>query len=73
MAVSFQKTIPLLRIFDVERAKEFYAGFLGFAVDWEHHFEDNAPTYLQVSRAGLVLHPSEHHGDSCPVPRSSSG
>ena len=59
---------PLLRIFDVERAKEFYAGLLGFSVDWEHHFEDNAPAYLQVSRAGLVLHLTEHHGDGCPGP-----
>ena len=66
MAVSFLKTIPRLRIFDVERAKEFYAGLLGFSVDWEHHFEDNAPAYLQVSRAGLVLHLTEHHGDCCP-------
>ena len=68
MAVSFQRTIPLLRIFDLEKAKEFYGGFLGFAVDWEHHFEDNAPAYLQVSRAGLVLHLTEHHGDCCPGP-----
>src|SRR6516162_11021984 len=66
MAVSFQKTIPLLRIFDVERAKEFYVGFLGFAVDWEHHFEQSALAYLQVSRDGLVLHLTEHHGDCCP-------
>ena len=68
MAVSFQKTIPLLRILDAERAKEFYARFLGFSVDWEHHFEDNAPAYLQVSRAGLVLHLTEHPGDCCPGP-----
>ena len=66
MAVSFQKTIPLLRIFDVEKAKEFYVGFLGFSLDWEHHFEDNTPAYLQLSRAGLVLHLTEHHGDCCP-------
>jgi hypothetical protein len=32
------QTIPLLRIFDVERAKAFYVGFLGFAIDWEHRF-----------------------------------
>jgi Glyoxalase superfamily protein len=40
-------------------------GFLGFAVDWEHRFEENTPAYLQVSKAGLVLHLSEHHGDAC--------
>ncbi len=52
MAVAFQKTIPLLRIFDVEKAKEFYVYYLGFSVDWEHHFEDNTPAYIQVSRDG---------------------
>ena len=66
MAVEFQKTIPILRIFDVAKAKEFYGGFLGFMVDREHHFDDNTPAYIQVSRAGLVLHLSEHHGDCCP-------
>ena len=64
--VEFQKAIPVLRIFDVAKAKEFFVGFLGFTVDWEHHFEENAPAYLQVSRAGLTLHLSEHHGDACP-------
>jgi hypothetical protein len=43
MAVSFTKTIPLLRIFSVDKAKEFYVDFLGFCVDWEHHFDDNSP------------------------------
>lgn len=66
MAVSFQKTIPLLRIFSVDKAKEFYVDYLGFALDWEHHFEPNTPAYLQVSRDGLTLHLSEHHGDCCP-------
>jgi catechol 2,3-dioxygenase-like lactoylglutathione lyase family enzyme len=66
MDVAFQKTIPILPIFSVEKAKEFYVGFLGFSIDWEHHFEDNTPSYLQVSRAGLVLHLSEHYGDCCP-------
>jgi catechol 2,3-dioxygenase-like lactoylglutathione lyase family enzyme len=66
MSIAFQKTIPIVRIFDVTKAKEFYVGFLGFAVDWEHHFAENTPAYLQVSRAGLTLHLSEHHGDACP-------
>src|SRR6516225_7945682 len=66
MTIAFQKTIPILRIFSVEKAKEFYVGYLGFAVDWEHRFEDNTPAYIQVSRAGLTLHLSEHHGDCCP-------
>ena len=60
------QSVPLLRIFDVAKAKEFYLGFLGFAVDWEHRFEDVAPVYMQVSRGGLVLHLTEHYGDCCP-------
>src|SRR5262249_32209016 len=68
MAVAFLKTIPRLCILDVERATEFYAGFPRFCVDGEHHSEDDAPAYLQESRAGLVLHLTEHHGDCCPGP-----
>jgi len=60
------KTTPVLRIFDENKAKEFYVGFLGFNVDWEHRFEEGLPLYMQVSRDACVLHLSEHHGDCCP-------
>ncbi len=64
--IGFDQTIPILRIFSVEKAREFYLDFLGFTLDWEHRFGDNFPLYMQVSRAGLRLHLSEHHGDACP-------
>lgn len=64
--IAFEQTIPILRIFDVAKAKEFYCEFLGLALDWEHRFDERAPLYMQVSRAGLTLHLSEHHGDCCP-------
>jgi len=60
------QTIPLLRIFDVEQAKAFYVGFLGFRLDWEHRSGADGPAYLQVSRSGCVLHLTGHHGDCCP-------
>ena len=60
------QTIPIFRIFDVDKAREFYLTFLGMAVDWEHRFDDKAPLYMQVSRGALKLHLSEHHGDGCP-------
>src|SRR4051812_16431139 len=66
MSLNVLQTVPILRIFSVEKAREFYVGFLGFAVDWEHRFDDKAPLYMQVSRGGCVLHLSEHHGDCCP-------
>ncbi|MFG2223142.1 glyoxalase superfamily protein [Streptomyces sp. NPDC048644] len=66
MAIVFHRTVPVLRIFDVAKAHEFYVGYLGCAVDWEHRFEPGMPLYTQVSRGGLVLHLSEHHGDATP-------
>ena len=62
----FGKTVPILRIFDEAKAREFYVEFLGFKVDWEHRFEANTPLYMQISREGCVLHLSEHHGDCSP-------
>jgi hypothetical protein len=48
MAVPFHQTVPLLRIFHVQQARDFYVGFLGFRIDWEHRFDPTAPVYLQV-------------------------
>ncbi|CAI0854882.1 Bleomycin resistance protein [Serratia grimesii] len=64
--MEFSAAIPILRIFSVEKAKEFYLDFLGFTLDWEHRFSEDLPLYAQVSRSGLTLHLSEHHGDSTP-------
>ena len=66
MSIGFNSPIPILRIFSVEKAKEFYIDFLGFKIDWEHRFEESLPLYMQVSRGELVLHLSEHYGDSTP-------
>ena len=60
------QTIPILRIFDVAKARAFYLDYLGFHADWEHRFEPDLPLYLQVSRGGCTLHLSEHHGDGTP-------
>ena len=66
MAIVFKSVVPILRIFDIPKADEFYLGFLGFSVDWDHRFDANAPLYRQVSRGALLLHLSEHHGDGSP-------
>jgi hypothetical protein len=65
-AVRLQMGIPILRIFDEVKAKEFYLDFLGFTMDWDHRFGPNMPLYMQVSRSCLQLHLSEHHGDASP-------
>lgn len=57
---------PVLRIFDVHKALDFYVDWLGCTVDWEHRYGDNFPVYMQVSLGDIVLHLTEHHGDACP-------
>jgi hypothetical protein len=58
--------IPVLRSFDDVRAREFYLGYLGFTVEFEHRFESQAPLYMRLRRDRFVLDLSEHHGDGTP-------
>ncbi len=64
--MTFHNPIPILRSFDEAKAKEFYVGFLGFNIDWEHRFEENTPLYMQLSKDDCVIELSEHHGDASP-------
>lgn len=64
--IHFHSIIPILRIFDIEKANEFYVDYLGFSVEWVHHFEGQTPAYMQITRDGMTLHLTEHHGDCCP-------
>jgi hypothetical protein len=69
MEIVFNWVVPVLRIFDISKSDEFYQGFLGFSVDWDHRLDANAPLYRQISRGSLILHLSEHHGDGNPGAR----
>ncbi len=60
------QAVPILSIFDAGKALAFYRDWLGFSVDWEHRFEADTPLYMQISRDGLILHLTEHHGDCTP-------
>ena len=66
MSFIANQVIPVLRIFDEQKAREFYPGYLGFSVDFEHRFEPGTPLFMQVSRGGITLRLSEHHGDGTP-------
>jgi catechol 2,3-dioxygenase-like lactoylglutathione lyase family enzyme len=66
MTPQFTRSIPILRIFDIAKAKEFYFGFLGFKVDFEHRFEPDLPLFMQISLGDVILYLSEHHGDCSP-------
>lgn len=65
-AVVLSPAIPLIRIFDVEKAKDFYLGRLGFTLEWEHRYDETFPLYAQISRSGATLHLTEHAGDCTP-------
>lgn len=60
---------PILRMFDVAKARAFYVEWLGFEVYFEHRFGPEMPLYMGVRRDGLELHLSEHHGDTTPGTR----
>jgi catechol 2,3-dioxygenase-like lactoylglutathione lyase family enzyme len=64
--MAFHAPIPILRIFDEAKARQFYVDFLGFRVDFEHRFEPDAPLYMGVSLGDCKLNLSEHHGDGSP-------
>jgi catechol 2,3-dioxygenase-like lactoylglutathione lyase family enzyme len=66
MSIEFRRAVPVFRIYSLDKAREFYVGFLGFKVDWEHSFEPGGPVYMQVSRGDVAFHLSEHHGDGTP-------
>jgi uncharacterized glyoxalase superfamily protein PhnB len=69
VTIKLAPAIPILRIFDIGKAREFYLDYLGFRQDWEHRFDDRAPLYQQVSLGDAVLHLTEHHGDCAPGAR----
>jgi len=64
--MKFSAPTPILRVFNEAKVREFYVGYLGFTVDWEHRFEPGTPLYMQVSRGDCKIHLSEHHGDASP-------
>ena len=64
--ILFEHPIPILRIFDVAKAKEFYVDYLGFKFDWDHQYDDGMPLYMQISRGDVMIHLSEHYGDGVP-------
>lgn len=63
------KAIPILRIFDYNKAKEFYIDWLGFSLRGEHSFGDNFPLYITITYKDLEIHLTEHYGDTTPGTR----
>ena len=64
--MAFTRIAPLIRIFDENKAKEFYVEFLGFNIDFEHRDSDDARLYMQVSQGQCLLLLTGHHGGCSP-------
>jgi catechol 2,3-dioxygenase-like lactoylglutathione lyase family enzyme len=64
--MEFDSVIPILRIFDETKAREFYVGYLGFDIAFEARFHEGAPLFMGVHRGHALLYLSEHHGDGAP-------
>jgi catechol 2,3-dioxygenase-like lactoylglutathione lyase family enzyme len=60
-----EEVIPILRVKDAARAVAWYER-LGFAKQWEHHFEPGLPAFVEVARGEVRLFLSEHKGDARP-------
>lgn len=41
--MKLQQPVPVLRMLDEAKAREFYVDFLGFAIDFEHGFDGRWP------------------------------
>jgi uncharacterized glyoxalase superfamily protein PhnB len=60
-------TIPVLRIFSVDKALQFYVEFLGFSLDFGGPVEgEGTPFYGQITRCGTSVHLTEHQYDPSP-------
>ena len=65
--MQIERAIPIFRMFDEVKAREFYIDFLGFSAEFEHGFADDAPLYLGLVLGNFELHLSEHYGDATPI------
>ena len=66
MPIRFRQLVPVVRVFDFPRAKQLYLDFLGSTIDGEEQADPGGPRCMEISRGGMVLHLSSHHGDRTP-------
>jgi len=58
--------MPILRVYDSARARQFYIDWLGFTIDFEHRFDSRGPLFTGITSGETSLGLSEHHGDGTP-------
>lgn len=48
--------VPILRIFDEAKAREFYLDWLGFKQEFEPRFEPDTPIYMGIALGDILIH-----------------
>lgn len=54
--ITDHKVIPILKVFDVIRAKEFYVDVMGFKVEWERGSDEKSNIYMILSYEHILLY-----------------
>ncbi|WPR77751.1 glyoxalase superfamily protein [Algoriphagus sp. NG3] len=54
--ITDQRVIPILKIVDVIRAKEFYVDMMGFEVEWEKKSDEKSSIYMILSYKHIILY-----------------
>jgi ribosomal-protein-alanine N-acetyltransferase len=62
------RVIPILRIFPVAKAREFYLDSLGWRLGWEHRFAEAVQLSMQVSCDGNRIHLCEPKANDSGAP-----
>jgi catechol 2,3-dioxygenase-like lactoylglutathione lyase family enzyme len=60
---AFNAIVPVLKVTDMQRALDFYAGVLGFKVRWREANDDGDTCMLDGGATNLLLSTGSHLGD----------
>ena len=64
-----ESSIPVLRMLDEAKGRAFYVDYLGYNVEWEHRFDEEAtsPLYMEIRLGNSVLHLNGHAEPDAPI------
>jgi len=64
-----ESSIPVLPMLDEAKGRAFYVDYLGYEVDWEHRFGEDAssPLYMEIRLGDSVIHLNGHAELGAPV------
>lgn len=61
--MAIRQIVPIIKVGDITRAKDFYGSTLGFTIDFSYSASPSGPTYVGMSLEGQRIHLSTFGGD----------